>query len=171
MLTATEMRFITAEEYSALMQPVRPPSPEELFDLQRARLADEKLAPVEMFDRFASRLPKHGLFLLIPPQPKAPAWKELMARVELDGKKGVNYLDQQYHKDLIEVPDVPTMLVGIEPFIHKFKHTESKTFRQSASYQEFRDLVSGRLLKGLFANGLLPGQQKAYTGARLMKAI
>src|SRR3990167_525411 len=81
-MLATTVRPITPEQYTVLMQPVRPP-PEELFELQRQRLADEKLAPVEMFDHFASRLPPHGLFLLVPPQPGSPDslnWGELMAR-------------------------------------------------------------------------------------------
>ncbi len=114
MLTAEKVRPISAEQYTALLQPVLPPTPEELFEFQRATLSDKQLAPVGMFDHFASRLPKSGLFLLVPPQRKAPDWKDLMARVELDGKTGVNYLDQKHHKDLIEVPDVPTMLIGVE---------------------------------------------------------
>ena len=117
MLTATKVQPISAEQYTALLQPVRPPPPQELFEFQRAKLADKKLAPVEMFDHFASRLPAHGLFLLVPPQPGSPDtldWNDLMARVELDGKKGRNYLTPKHLKDTIEVPKVPTMLVGVE---------------------------------------------------------
>ncbi|MEK7612660.1 MAG: hypothetical protein AAB449_00745, partial [Patescibacteria group bacterium] len=98
------------------MQPVHLPSPEELFEFQRAKLADLKLAPVEMFDHFASRLPQAGLYLLVPPQPGSPDtldWNELMARVKL-GKSGRCDLAPKHLKDAIEVPDVPTMLVDIE---------------------------------------------------------
>lgn len=116
-MIATTARPITADQYTALMQPVRPPSPEELFESQRQKLADLKLAPIEMFDDFASRLPPHGLFLLVPPQPGSPDtldWNDLMARVELNGKSGRNHLTPKYLKDVIEVPKVPTMLVGVE---------------------------------------------------------
>lgn len=117
MSTQTIVRPITDGAYTALMQLVRPHSSEELFEFQRTRLADEKLAETGMFDRFANilpRLPKHGLFLLVPPQPRSPDWNELMARVELDGMTGLNLLDREYHKDIIEVPDVPTVLIGVE---------------------------------------------------------
>lgn len=108
---------ITPDQYAALLAPLRPPSAEELFEFQRATLAEKKLAPVEMFDGFARRLPESGLFILVPPQPavvEALDWSELMARVEEGGKTGRNYLDPKYLRDEVEVASVPTMLVGVE---------------------------------------------------------
>jgi hypothetical protein len=64
-----------------------------------------------------------------------------------------------------------TMDIGIDPFIHKFEHTKNKEFKKSASYVEFQDLVSGKLLKHAFPKGLTSGAQKAYTGAKMMKSI
>ena len=114
-MPTTEQITVTYEQYRSLQSPVTLPSPEELFEFQRAVLADKGLARPEMFDQFATRLPS-GLFLLVPSQP-GPAsslnWNDLMARVELGGKTGKNYLDPKYLEDGIEAPKVPTMLVSV----------------------------------------------------------
>lgn len=115
-MTTTERLIIGYEQYRGLQSFVLLPSPKELFEFQRATLAEKKLAPVEMFDRFADRLPS-GLFILVPPQPAAVDtldWNELMARVELGSKTGRNCLDPKYLADEIEVPAVPTMLTSVE---------------------------------------------------------
>src|SRR3989344_4108845 len=117
-MATTTARPITPEQYTALMEPVvKMPTPEELFEFQREKLVDKRLAPSGiMFDHFGKHLP-NGFFLLVPPQPPPVEeldWNELMARVELYGKKGRNYLDPKHLKDEIEVPKVPTMLVDVE---------------------------------------------------------
>lgn len=118
MTTAERARIVvTLDQYTALLAPVRPPSALELFEYERAALADKRLASIEAFDHFAARLPASGLFVLVPPSP-APVdkldWSELMARVELDGKSGRNFLTPQHLADLVSVPETPTMLVGVE---------------------------------------------------------
>src|SRR3989344_2977648 len=114
-MSTTEQITVTYEQYRSLQQPVTLPSSEELFEFQRAVLADKGLTRPEMFDQFATRLPS-GLFLLVPLQP-GPAsslnWNDLMARVELGGETGKNYLDPKYLKDEIMVPKASTMLVGV----------------------------------------------------------
>ncbi|KKW21677.1 MAG: hypothetical protein UY64_C0015G0007 [Parcubacteria group bacterium GW2011_GWA1_51_12] len=114
-MSTTEQITVTYEQYRSLQQPVTLPSSEELFEFQRAVLADKGLARPEMFDQFATRLPS-GLFLLVPSQPDPASslnWNDLMARVELGGKTGKNYLDPKYLEDGIEAPKVPTMLVSV----------------------------------------------------------
>lgn len=109
-------RNISQDEYVALQQPVRAPSADELFAYERDLLVEKRLAKPDMFDRFAKRLPS-GLFILVPPQPVPSGkldWSELMARVELTGKRGQNDLDPKHLTDEIEVPDVSTMLTGVE---------------------------------------------------------
>ncbi|OHA21731.1 MAG: hypothetical protein A2849_03595 [Candidatus Taylorbacteria bacterium RIFCSPHIGHO2_01_FULL_51_15] len=111
-----QIRPITSDQYTALLQPVKAPTPEELFEFQRQRLADKKLAPIGMFDHFRKRLPS-GLFLLVPPQPASVDklnWNKLMSRIELSGKTGRNHLEPMDLTDEIEVPKVPTMLVDVE---------------------------------------------------------
>jgi len=116
--TATTPKFFSADAISALFGPVQAPTAIEIFETSRARLADAKLAPIEMFDRFANRLPTDGTpFLLVPPQPKAVNnldWTDLMARIELNGKVGQNYLAVGSLLDLDPIVSVQRMLVGLE---------------------------------------------------------
>ena len=113
----TLKRIITPEGYVARLAPVLPPSTEELFEYERTMLAEKRLAPVEMFDRFLKKLPASGLFILLPPQPAPVAnldWNELMARMEWSGKIGKNFLASQHLADLREAPTVPTVLPDVE---------------------------------------------------------
>ena len=100
------------------LPPRRQLSAIEVFETSRTRLADAKLAPINMFDGFVKHLPADGLpFLLVPPQPKAVNqmdWNELMARIRLNGKVGRNYLSVSALKDLDPMVSVPRMLVDIE---------------------------------------------------------
>lgn len=109
--------FIPAQ-YEEIYGPPAPRlTPTEFFGWQRDRLVDEKLAKPADFDKFRNRIPQDYRFLLTPTQPGPVSelnWNELMARTELDGKKGRNHLDPKYLKDEIKVPVVPTMLVGLE---------------------------------------------------------
>lgn len=113
---STTSKIITPEQYAALHAPVPPPTPLEVFEFQRSRLAALDLAKVGDFDKFADRLPA-GLFILVPVQP-APArevdWSEYMGRIEYNDKRGTNYLDQSEMKDLGEVPSVPVLLSAVE---------------------------------------------------------
>ena len=71
-----------------------------------------------MFDGFAKRLPPDGVPpLLVPPQPKAINeldWNDLMARINLNGKTGRNYLTIKSLTDLDSVVAIPRMLIGLE---------------------------------------------------------
>lgn len=115
-MAVTGQTAISCEQYRGLQSTAVPPSSEELFEFERAMLFEKGLAPIEMFDRFAKRLPS-GLFLPIPPQP-APVeeldWKDLMARVEWGGKAGQCHLNPLYLRDSVKAPSVPVMLVGVE---------------------------------------------------------
>lgn len=114
--TATQKR-LTADQYAAITQPVPPPSSLEIFEISRAILADKRLAPIDMFDRFADKLPAHGLFLLEPPQPAAVNemdWNELMARIQLNGKTGRNYLTTSALRDLDPIVSKPRLLLDVE---------------------------------------------------------
>jgi hypothetical protein len=107
---------LTPAQYTALMERVKMPTPEELFEFQREKLVDKRLASNGLFDHFWKHLP-NGFFLLVPPQP-APVeeldWYELMARVELDNEKGRSHLNPKHLMDEIGVLKVPTMLVDVE---------------------------------------------------------
>lgn len=110
-------REISDDEYVVLQQPAKALLADELYAFQRDRLVTMRLAKPDTFDRFAKRLPSFGLFILVPQQPAAVDkldWSELMARTECKGKHGKNQLDKQLLKDTIEVPDGPTVLVGVE---------------------------------------------------------
>ena len=113
----TEKRLITPEQYAARLAPVLSPTTEELFEHQRATLAEKKLAAVDMFDGFVKRIPASGLFLLVPSAP-APIteldWNELMARVEWNGRTGQNYLDPKHLTDLAEPLSHPAVLLDVE---------------------------------------------------------
>ncbi len=116
-MTQTATLKLTADQYMAIMQPVPPPSSTEIFEISRAILADKKLAPIDMFDQFVDKLPTRGLFLLEPPQPKAVSeldWNDLMARIELNGKTGRNYLTTSALTDLDPINTKPRLLLDVE---------------------------------------------------------
>lgn len=119
-MPTTEKRIITPEQYHACLAPVLPPTTEELFEYERATLAEKQLAPIETFDGFAKRLPASGLFILVPPQPKPVSkldWNELMARVEWNGTTGQNLLGRRKHLDLTDLAELhayPTALLDVE---------------------------------------------------------
>jgi hypothetical protein len=106
-------RIITSEEYSALTQPVPPPSPKDLFDYQVETLVKKGLASYSDADGLCKNLPS-GLFLFVPPTPPTLDLAHLMSLVELDGKRGVNYLNAEYLKNLIETPKCAYLLTGVE---------------------------------------------------------
>ncbi|MDP4001766.1 MAG: hypothetical protein Q8P69_01835 [bacterium] len=116
--TTTRKTFSSDDVNSLFTPPPRRPTTLETFEISRARLADAKLAPIDMFDRFAKRLPPDGTpFLLVPPQPGRLAnmdWNEHMARVQLNGQTGRNYLTVSELTDLDSVVSVPRMLVNVE---------------------------------------------------------
>ena len=98
--------------------PLQHPTAVEIFEISRQRLVDARLAKPEMFDSFSDRLPIDGRpFLLVPPQLKAVNemdWNELMARIQLNGKTGQNYLTVSALKDLDPIVSVPRILAGVE---------------------------------------------------------
>lgn len=115
----TISKSFSSDAINALFAPpLQRPTAQEIFEISRARLVDAKLAPIDMFDRFASRLPADGTpFLLVPPQLASLAemdWSELMARIQLNGKTGRNYLTAAALSDLDPIVSAPRMLVGIE---------------------------------------------------------
>ena len=115
----THKGAFSADDISALFAP--PPrrlTPLEVFEISRKRLADAKLAPIEMFDSFAKRLPPDGVpFLLLPSQPKAVNkldWNDYMARLQLNGKTGKNFLTVKSLSDLDPIVTTPRMLISVE---------------------------------------------------------
>lgn len=107
---------VSREEYEALIAPVRPRSQADLFDYQVERLVAMNLMRRKHADPFRKKIPKRGLFLLVPPEP-SPAkldLEHLMSLVELHGVKGVNYLNRVYLKNLIKVPTGPVLLTDVE---------------------------------------------------------
>ena len=117
--TATTRKAFSSDDIGALFAPpLRQLTPVEVFEISRARLADAKLATADMFDRFAARLPADGTpFLLVPPQPRPVSemdWNEYMARIQLNGKMGQNFLTVSALSDLDPLVTVPRMLVGVE---------------------------------------------------------
>ena len=116
--TATPRLFSSAD-INALFAPPHPRrSSVEVYEDSRAILIDKRLATAEMFDGFAKRLPPDGVpFLLRPPQPRSLNtldWADLMARLQLNGKTGKNFLTVKSLSDLDPIITVPRMLIGLE---------------------------------------------------------
>ena len=116
--TATPRLFSSAD-INALFAPLHPRrSSVEVYEDSRAILIDKRLATAEMFDGFANCLPPDGTpVLFVPPQPKAVNkldWAELMARINLNGKTGRNYLTIESLSDLDPIVTTPRMLISVE---------------------------------------------------------
>ena len=114
-MTTIDRQIIAPEEYQALYEP--PPSvrtPEEMLDLQLRCFVERELATQADADPFRNHLPEHNRFLFVPKRPKTLDLARLMAMIELDGKRGVNYLKEQSLVDLIEVPEGPYLMIDIE---------------------------------------------------------
>lgn len=114
-MSKTNAAAITKEQYWALQRPVTlPPSPKQLFDYIIEQLVAKKLASYKDADPFRKKLPRCGLFLLIPSQPKILDLDCLMSLIELDGKKGRSLLNPQYLRDKIKVPEKPYLMLDVE---------------------------------------------------------
>lgn len=111
--TATQKPRITAEQYRALQAPVTLPTCKQLFDFMVETLVTKGLAKYDHADPFRNRLPA-GLFLLVPPKPKEFDLNHLVSLIEVDNKKGRNYLNVGDLADDIKVPDGPYLMVDIE---------------------------------------------------------
>ena len=83
-ITIPRTSFSSDDINLLFLPPRRQLSAIEVFETSRTRLANAKLAPIDMFDRFADRLPADGIpFLPRPPQPRAIRemdWTDYMAR-------------------------------------------------------------------------------------------
>ncbi len=101
-------------QYSARVQPVDVCTQEEFYDYQVEKLVSLKLARYEDADGLRKKLPNSGLFIFVPPPPKQIDLAAMMSKVVLDGRTGVNYLDPQYHEDLVPNPSKPSILADVE---------------------------------------------------------
>jgi Family of unknown function (DUF5701) len=116
MMTATSKPPVSVSQaqYEALAGgPPVLPTQRELFDYKLGRLKDGDFNVEEMLP-LAEFIPEHGLFLLVPRRPEPLDYGRLMGRVMLNGRTGVNYLDQKYLKDEVEVPQGPYIMLGVE---------------------------------------------------------
>lgn len=104
---------ITAEQYRALQRPIELPTPQHLFNFEVETLEAKGLMAYDTADAFRKDLPS-GLFLLVPAQPVELDLNHLMGLVEIDGKTGVNYLDVQYIKDVVDISRAAHMMLDIE---------------------------------------------------------
>ena len=112
-MTETTQVAITTEQYRALQRPVNLPRPSELFDFQVERLKTKGVATYAQADPFHKDVPS-GLFLFVPPRPKEMDLNHLVSLIEVDGKRGVNYLAEQSLADEIEVPPAPYLALDVE---------------------------------------------------------
>ncbi|HEY4520227.1 MAG TPA: DUF5701 family protein, partial [Candidatus Paceibacterota bacterium] len=113
-MPTTQPISVSADQYRALQRPlIELPTPAQLFDFQVETLVGKGLATYEHADPFRKDLPS-GLFLLVPPQPAKLDLTELMAKVELVGKTGVNTLDAGHLTDIIETPAGPYLMIDVE---------------------------------------------------------
>jgi|ERR1700722_2708958 len=113
---------ISVEQYRALQRPIVLPTPQQLFDQMverlKAKFEGSGIFKPSHADPFRRGLP-YKLFLLVPPQPKAllvdrDLLNHVVSLVEANGKTGKNYLDPKDLKDLIEIPEGPSLLMDIE---------------------------------------------------------
>lgn len=107
---------VSVQQYTALQTPVILPAPEELFDFQIWTIKDKGLdLPDENVDRLRTFIPSGPqLFLVIPPRPSTLDLNGLMALIEVDGKKGKNYLDLQHLTDVVETPAAAHLLLDVK---------------------------------------------------------
>lgn len=112
-MPATQQTRITSEQYHVLQSPVVLPSPRALFDQIIETLVLKGLAKYNLADPFRNNIP-HGLFNLIPPRPAELELNRLVNLIEVDGKKGQNYLDPTFLTDTVAVPEGPYLLLDIE---------------------------------------------------------
>jgi hypothetical protein len=103
-----------AAQYSVRVPPIDVCTQEEFFEYQVEKLVSLKLARYEDADGLRKELPESGLFDFMPTAPKEIDLKATMALVDLDYRKGVSYLDHQYHTDLEQNPAKPSLLVDVE---------------------------------------------------------
>jgi len=107
--------IITAAQYEAIVAPPPViPTQGEIFESQIALYAEYGLGTESEFRRLAEFIPETGLFLLVPKKPDPIDLQKLMSMVELNGKRGTNYLDPAYLKDLVTVPKSHYLALGIE---------------------------------------------------------
>ncbi|MDO8664835.1 MAG: DUF5701 family protein [Candidatus Liptonbacteria bacterium] len=103
----------TAEQYRAPQASVTLPTPRATFYFMVETLVAKGLAKYEHADPFRNRLPTI-LFLLVPPKPEEFDLSHLVSLIEVDGKRGLNYLDPGHLTEEIKVPDGPYLMVDIE---------------------------------------------------------
>ena len=103
----------SSEQYRALQRPVNIPRPGELLDFQVERLKAKGLMTYGQADPFRKDAPS-GLFLFVPRRPKDMDLDHLVSLIEVDGKRGVNYLDKGSLTDEIEVPSGPYLALDVE---------------------------------------------------------
>ncbi len=116
MTATTDCPTVSVQQYTALQTPVVLPTPEELFDFQVQTLRDKGLdLPDEDVDRLRPLIPNEPqLFVVIPPRPSTLDLNGLMALIEVDGKKGVNYLELQHLTDTVETLTTAHLLLDVE---------------------------------------------------------
>ena len=113
MAETTTQAGITAEQYRTLQRPVNLPKPNEVFDFEVERLVSKRVATYAQADPFRKDVPS-GLFLFMPLKPQEMDLNHLVSLIEVDGKRGVNYLAEQSLADEIEVPPAPYLALDVE---------------------------------------------------------
>jgi hypothetical protein len=112
-MAKTQMVTVSNEQYRGLQCPVALPKPNELLDFEIEQLTPKGLATYAQVDSFRKDLPS-GLFLFVPPWPEEMDLNHLVSLIEVDGKPGVNYLDEQCLVDEIKVPPPPYIAEYVE---------------------------------------------------------
>jgi hypothetical protein len=114
--TAQKFQMNAAHYQGIFAPPVVLPSRQEIFDFQVETLVTKKFATYAIADPFRNRLAElpNDRLLLVPEPPKTFDLVELMARVELNGKTGANYIDLRYLKDEGEYPTTASLLGDVE---------------------------------------------------------
>ncbi len=114
-MTTTTRNSIAPEEYHALYgPPPRVMTPEEMLDFQLQCFVERELATREEAYPFRGNLPATSRFLFVPKRPKTLDLAHLMAMIELNDKRGGNYLNTQSLVDLIAVPEGPYLMTDVE---------------------------------------------------------
>lgn len=115
-MPTTQARRISADQYRALQRPVVVlPNPQQLFDQIVETLVAKELAKYEHADPFRSSI-SNGLFNLIPPRPEGLDFDYLTSLIEVNGKKGTNYIypNPKEFTDTVAVPVGPYLVLDVE---------------------------------------------------------
>ncbi|MGH7928870.1 MAG: DUF5701 family protein [Candidatus Binatia bacterium] len=112
----TTITTVSADQYRAAQNPILLLTSSEWFEYGIEALHNKGINfPKADIDLLYKEVPQgHKLVLPVPPLPDELDLEGLMAKVEVDGKTGKNYLDRQHLSDVVQAPKTAHLLLDVE---------------------------------------------------------